>query len=85
MLKRRWFAKRLVFLACLAPLMLLLAAIAAGNLSADPVRDITENTGAWTLRFLLITLSITPLRKLSGWNEIIKFRRYPRSSTGWRA
>jgi sulfoxide reductase heme-binding subunit YedZ len=75
MLKRRWFGKSLVFLACLAPFILLLAAIAAGNLSPDPVRDITDNTGTWALRFLLITLSITPLRKLSGWNEIIKFRR----------
>ncbi len=75
MLKRRWFAKSLVFLACLAPFILMVAAIAAGNLSPDPVRDITENTGAWTLRFLLITLSITPFRKLSSWNEVIKFRR----------
>src|SRR5215471_7208275 len=75
MLKQRWFAKSLVFLACLAPFILLLATIAVGNLSPDPVRDITENTGVWALRFLLITLSITPFRKLSGWNEIIKFRR----------
>jgi methionine sulfoxide reductase heme-binding subunit len=46
-----------------------------GNLSANPIKDITEDTGVWTLRFLLLTLCVTPLRKLSGWNEVIRFRR----------
>ena len=39
-----------------------------GNLSANPLSDITNETGVWTLRFLCITLAITPLRRLTGWN-----------------
>ena len=46
-----------------------------GNLSANPIKDITEDTGVWTLRFLLLTLCVTPLRKLAGWNEVIRVRR----------
>jgi sulfoxide reductase heme-binding subunit YedZ len=46
-----------------------------GNLGANPVEAITHATGDWTLRFLLITLAITPLRRLSGWNRVIGFRR----------
>ncbi len=75
MLKPRAFVKVGVFLACLMPFILLLVALAMGTLSANPIQDITQETGVWTLRFLLIALCVTPLRKLSGWNEIIKFRR----------
>ncbi len=46
-----------------------------GNLSANPLEDLTHETGVWTLRFLCITLAITPLRKLTGWNTFIRFRR----------
>lgn len=46
-----------------------------GHLSANPIADITHTTGRWTLRFLLITLSITPLRRITGWNSLIRFRR----------
>jgi sulfoxide reductase heme-binding subunit YedZ len=46
-----------------------------GNLSADPLSDLTHETGVWTLRFLCITLAITPLRRLTGWNAAIRFRR----------
>ena len=45
------------------------------NLSVNPLSDITNETGVWTLRFLCITLAITPLRRLTGWNDVIKFRR----------
>ena len=38
-------------------------------------REITNETGVWTLRFLAVTLAITPLRKLTGWNALIRFRR----------
>jgi len=75
MLKPQKVLKVCVFLTCLSPLFLLLTAEAMGNLSANPIKDITEDTGAWTLRFLLITLCMTPLRKLAGWNAVIKFRR----------
>src|SRR5689334_15261949 len=75
MSKHRKVVKAFLFLLCLAPLAWLLTAAATDNLSANPVKDITEETGVWTLRFLLITLCITPIRKLTSWNEIIKYRR----------
>ena len=46
-----------------------------GNLSANPLSDLTNETGVWTLRFICITLAITPLRRLTGWNAAIRFRR----------
>jgi len=56
--------------------MALLAwAIVNGQLSANPLEDIRDTTGIWTLRFLILTLSITPLRRLTGWHGIIRFRR----------
>ena len=64
-----------VFILALAPLGVLLYGAARGELSANPIKDITEETGIWTLRFILITLSITPLRKLTGWSRLAGFRR----------
>ena len=46
-----------------------------GSFSADPLADITHQTGDWTLRFLVITLALTPLRRVTGWNFLIRFRR----------
>ena len=46
-----------------------------GNLSANPLSDLTNETGVWTLRFVCITLAVTPLRRITGWNAAIKFRR----------
>ena len=74
MWKRR-FAKVAVFLLCLVPVAWLVIAALTDNLSANPIKDITEETGIWTLRFLLITLCVTPFRKLTGWNGVIKYRR----------
>ena len=62
-------------MASLGPLSWLVWAALTGNLSPNPLSDLTNETGVWTLRFLCITLSITPLRKLTGWNAAIKFRR----------
>jgi sulfoxide reductase heme-binding subunit YedZ len=50
-------------------------AIVTGNLSVNPLSDITNHTGLWTLRFICITLAITPLRRLTGWQAAIRFRR----------
>src|SRR5262245_49659366 len=44
-------------------------------LGANPISEITNETGVWTLRFLAITLLITPLRKLTKWNALIRYRR----------
>ena len=71
---RRVF-KPLVFLASLGPVGWLVWAALTGNLSANPLSDLTNETGVWTLRFICITLAITPLRKLTGWNAAIRFRR----------
>ena len=67
--------KPIVFLLCLVPLGLLTYNFFTDNLSANPLSDITNETGVWTLRFLVITLSITPLRKLTGWAPLQRFRR----------
>jgi methionine sulfoxide reductase heme-binding subunit len=67
--------KAAVFLAGLVPAAWLLWAALTGHLSANPLSDVTNETGIWTLRFLCITLSVTPLRRLTGWNAVIRFRR----------
>ena len=67
--------KTTVFVLSLLPLGFLLWRAAIGELSANPIKSITEETGIWTLRFLVLTLSITPLRKLSGWSRLARFRR----------
>jgi methionine sulfoxide reductase heme-binding subunit len=69
------YLKVAVFLACLVPLGLLGWDAYTQNLGANPIEKITHTTGDWTLRFLLITLSITPTRKLLGMPALIKFRR----------
>lgn len=68
-------AKSLLFLAGLGPVTYLVWALVTGNLSANPVSDLTNETGVWTLRLLAATLAITPLRRLTGWNDLIRFRR----------
>jgi sulfoxide reductase heme-binding subunit YedZ len=70
----RWF-KPVVFVACLIPLALLGWKAYNGALGANPIEVITHSTGDWILRFLLITLSITPLRKLTGQLWLIRYRR----------
>ena len=64
-----------VFLACLGPLANLLWKYHADALGANPIEVITHATGDWILRFLLITLAITPLRKLTRQPWLIRFRR----------
>ncbi len=67
--------KPVTFIACLIPLGQLLYNAWTDNLSANPIEFITHFTGDWTLIFLLASLSVTPLRQISGWNELIKYRR----------
>ena len=71
----RFVIKPLVFIAALAPLGLLAHGAATGGLGANPIEAITHGTGDWTLRFLLVTLALTPLRVLTGWNAFARFRR----------
>ncbi|HWY52848.1 MAG TPA: protein-methionine-sulfoxide reductase heme-binding subunit MsrQ [Terriglobales bacterium] len=67
--------KPVVFLACLIPLALLGWKAYSGGLGANPIEVITHATGDWTLRFLLITLAVTPVRKLTGQLWLIRYRR----------
>ena len=67
--------KPVVFLACLIPLALLVWKAYSHALGANPIEVITHATGDWTLRFLLITLAITPIRKLTGRLWLIRYRR----------
>jgi sulfoxide reductase heme-binding subunit YedZ len=69
------YYKPFVFLACLIPLARLGWKAYSGLLGANPIEVITHSTGDWTLRFLLITLSVTPLRKLTGQLWLIRYRR----------
>jgi methionine sulfoxide reductase heme-binding subunit len=73
-LTRRWM-KIPIFLLCLVPLLLLLWKYFHQDLGANPIEFITHATGDWTLRFLAITLAISPLRRLLGLPELIRFRR----------
>ena len=74
MIMLRWF-KPVVFIACLGPLARLGWKAYAGLLGANPIEVITHSTGDWTLIFLLVTLSITPLRKITGQLWLIRYRR----------
>ena len=69
------FLKPTVFLLALIPLAQLIWNIVAQQLGANPVETITHHTGDWTLRFLLLALAMTPLKRLSGWNGCIRVRR----------
>jgi sulfoxide reductase heme-binding subunit YedZ len=64
-----------LFILCLTPAAWLIWRGLHQDLGANPIELITHSTGDWTLRFLVITLAITPLRKLSGRAELIRFRR----------
>lgn len=70
----RW-SKPLLILICLLPAAWLLYGALTGKLGANPIEAITRSLGDWALRFLLLTLVITPLRKLSGWGWLLRYRR----------
>jgi len=67
--------KPTVFVLALAPFLWLLFRTVTGRLSANPVEDITLTTGIWALRLLLVALAITPLRRVTGWNRVVQYRR----------
>lgn len=68
-------AKVILFLSCLLPAAVLCWQVLLGDPGPDPVARVVHETGAWTLRLLLITLAVTPLRRWTGWNVLIRFRR----------
>jgi sulfoxide reductase heme-binding subunit YedZ len=71
----RRLVKPLIVVLGLLPLVWLTFAVLTGRTSANPAEDIILTTGIWSLRFLLASLAITPLRRLTGWNVLIQYRR----------
>jgi sulfoxide reductase heme-binding subunit YedZ len=68
-------AKTVLWGLCLTPAGLLVWRAFTGGLTANPIEFITLQTGFWTLVLLMVTLSVTPLRRVTGWNRIIQLRR----------
>ena len=73
----RRIGKPVVFLLCLVPATLVVTDTLeiTGHLSANPVEEIQDRFGIWALRFIMITLAITPLRHITHWNWLLRFRR----------
>lgn len=76
-MSRRWIVllKIVVWALCLSPVGLLVWKALHDELGANPLSEITLTTGHWTLYLLLITLAVSPLRKIIGLNWLIRFRR----------
>ncbi|AVP96259.1 sulfoxide reductase heme-binding subunit YedZ [Ahniella affigens] len=76
---KRWdriaWSKWLLFPAALLPALLLLQGALQNTLGADPVKALTHATGLWALRFLLLSLAMTPFRLWTGWTGFIRYRR----------
>ncbi len=67
--------KAAVFLLCCLPAARLAFGWFDGTLGANPIEAITHSTGEWTLRMLLITLAVTPLRRMTGLHWLLRLRR----------
>ena len=73
----RFIWKPIVFLACLIPFVHVVGDLygITGDLGANPVEAILDRFGNWGIRFVMIALAVTPLRKITGWNWLARFRR----------
>ena len=73
----RYVGKPVVFLLCLLPAALVVtdAFELTGRLGANPIEEILDRFGNWGLRFIMVTLAVTPLRRLTGWSWLARFRR----------
>ena len=67
--------KPLLFLLSLGPFGVLLHGALTNGLGANPAEALTRGTGDWTLRFLCLTLAVTPLRQWTGWTAVARWRR----------
>jgi sulfoxide reductase heme-binding subunit YedZ len=68
-------AKALLFIACLLPFAALVQGAATDALGPNPAEALIRGTGDWVLRFLCLTLAVTPLRQATGWHALARFRR----------
>ena len=73
-MSKRWI-KVPIFLLALLPVALLIRGALTGNLGVNPAETIQLTTGRWALKFLLLSLTVTPVRRLTGWNVVIQYRR----------
>ncbi|GGF55786.1 protein-methionine-sulfoxide reductase heme-binding subunit MsrQ [Terasakiella brassicae] len=73
--KRKIPIKPFVFLVCLLPAFWLVYGIFTGTLGANPIETILRDLGDWTLRFLLLGLAISTVRRLMGWAWVMRYRR----------
>ncbi len=73
-MKPRWI-KPAVFLLALVPAGLLVRAFLTDTLGVNPAETIQLQTGRWALKCLLISLAVTPVRRLTGWNGVVQYRR----------
>lgn len=73
----RFIWKPIIFLTCLVPFALAVGDLfgITGSLGANPVEELQDRFGNWALRFVMITLTVTPLRKLTGKVWLLRFRR----------
>ena len=71
---RRRVFKPAVWLACLTPLAYLIYSLYL-DLGANPIETVTNTTGIWTLRLIVTTIAISPLRWLTGFNQLVNYRR----------
>jgi sulfoxide reductase heme-binding subunit YedZ len=72
---RRAIPKLLVFALALIPFGSLAWRLYRAELGVNPAETLQLETGIWTLRFLVLTLAVTPLRRVTGWNRVIQYRR----------
>lgn len=70
----QWF-KTALFVLCLVPMARLGVLAYSDGLGANPIEFIIRSLGTWALTLLLVTLAVTPLRRLTGWNAIMRLRR----------
>jgi len=69
------WAKPLLFLAAMVPLLLMVAALASNQLGPDPAQTLMHGTGEWAARLLIASLLVSPLRAIFGWNALLRLRR----------
>ncbi len=69
------FARATLFTVCLLPFTWLVWLAVNEDLGSNPVEELLYLSGDWALRFILIVLAVTPLRKLTGWTVVLRFRR----------
>ena len=73
--KRITLLRAATFVGALLPAIWLVICFLRDDLTANPIEYITRHTGFWALMLLVVTLAVTPARRITGWNEVIKLRR----------